>query len=237
MRHPHGVALAGFALPRRVPGKPGSHRGPHEAGLAGPPDRGSAPPGGSNGADGWGPHQASLVGCPGRVPRQVDRGVAIAMVVGPTTIAPPALGPADGLDAIAAMTRLRAADALSLRPSPQAHQGASWPPDQATSATPPSEAHAARPAQRPLGYGVAGAWEMGEVWMADPDPLVARHGRPGRPRARADAGEGAEAVARGRAWPGSPWAGRRRGGIDGGRWPCHPRLEARRAASASSQPP
>src|SRR5579875_2461703 len=40
--------------------------GPHEAGLVGPPDRGSAPPGGSNRAHGRGPIKPAWWGAPGR---------------------------------------------------------------------------------------------------------------------------------------------------------------------------
>src|SRR5579875_2999765 len=50
-----------------------------------------------------GSHQASLVGCPGRVPRQVDRGVLIALVARPTAVARPVLGPTEVLDRAAPM--------------------------------------------------------------------------------------------------------------------------------------
>src|SRR5579875_2086979 len=111
MRHPSRGCPRGLrASPPRAREARASP-GPHEAGLVGPPDRGSAPPEGSNGADGRGPHQANLVGCPGPIPRQVERGVVIALMARPTAVTPPVLGPPEVLDRAAAMAVPRAGKA------------------------------------------------------------------------------------------------------------------------------
>src|SRR5579875_3062015 len=112
MRHPSRGSPRGL---RTSPPRAREARvspGPHEAGLVGPPDRGSTPHGGSNGADGRGPPtKPAWWGAPGPIPRQIDRGVVIAPVARPTAVTPPVLGPPEVLDQAAAMAGPRAGKA------------------------------------------------------------------------------------------------------------------------------